>query len=89
MLTVLYRLKSIQEYFFLLHLLTAVTRLDKMPLSFSPQCIRHSLCFQTVCAATELTGLLEVNKTFLEDFFTYWNNLDCKAQMAFNFIKQD
>lgn len=69
MLTVLYRLKSIQEYFFLLHLLTAVTRLDKMPLSFSPQYIRHSLCFQTVCAATELTGLLEVNKTFFRRLF--------------------
>ncbi len=53
----------------LLHLHTAERHLDKMPLSFSFLCICRSVCFQTVCAATEIPGLLEVNKTFLGRLF--------------------
>lgn len=53
-------------------------------------CASAAVCFARLAVQPQrFQGCLRLIKVFWDDFFTYCNNFDCKAQMAFYFIKQD
>lgn len=55
----------------LLHPYTAERDLDNVECECFVLCASAAASFQTVCAATEIPGLHEVNKTFLGRFFFF------------------